>query len=181
MSSVSTKPNKATTLARLQALIAGTRKHSQASTYSLGGVTYTAATLTQEFESLANAITALNEAQVRAKDAVKAQKAMQAKVGPLMRDYKRLLQVTLGTAGTELADYGLQPLKGRKPLDSNQRVAARAKSTATREARGTTSKKQKLAVKGDVTAVHITPVKVAPVAAPSAAPAVPPASNANAR
>ena len=45
---------------------------------------------------------------------------------------------------------------------------------ATRLARGTTSKKQKLAVKGDVTGVIVTPVTHAgPSPSPTAAPAEP--------
>ncbi len=45
---------------------------------------------------------------------------------------------------------------------------------ATRTARGTTSKKQKLAVKGDVTGVLVTPITAAgPSSPPTAAPAVP--------
>jgi hypothetical protein len=64
----------------------------------------------------------------------------------------------------QLADFGLQPPKARKPLTNEQRAAAVAKLRATRAARGTTSKKQKLSVKGDVTGVQITPVRTAPAA-----------------
>jgi hypothetical protein len=131
-------------LALLQALIAGTQKHSPSATFTLGNATYTAATLIQELEHLASAITAATAAHVHAEDAIKAQREVQAKVGPLVRDYKRYLQVTLGTASTELADYGLRPIKARKPLGSDQRAIAKAKLKATRTARGTTSKKQKL-------------------------------------
>jgi hypothetical protein len=92
-------------------------------------------------------------------------------VGPVIRDYKRYLLASFGTAPQTLADFGMQPPKARKPLTSDQRAAAKAKVTATRAARGTTSKKQKLAIKGDVKSVNITPVKVAPVTPPTAAPA----------
>ena len=58
---------------------------------------------------------------------------------------------------------------------TTQQLAARAaKAKATRLARGTTSKKQKLAVKGNVTGVIVTPVTV-PTAATPVSPA-PPAS-----
>jgi hypothetical protein len=67
----------------------------------------------------------------------------------------------------------------REPNDAmgqtqdTQLAARAAKAAATREARGTTSKKQKLAVKGNVTGVTVTPV-TAPSAAPS--PSAQPAS-----
>lgn len=169
--STTTKPNKATASALVQALIAGTQKHAPNGSFTLGSATYTAASLIQQFENLENAMTATNAAHVQAKDAVQAQKAVQATVGPLLVAYKRYLQVTLGT-GTQLADYGLQPLRARKPLTSQEQTVAHAKATATRAARGTKGKKQKLAVKGDVTSVNITPVKVAPVTTATAAPAV---------
>ena len=56
-------------------------------------------------------------------------------------------------------------------MDSGTRAVATAKLRATRTARGTTSKKKKLAVKGDVTGVNITPITHAAASSPSAAPA----------
>ena len=65
---------------------------------------------------------------------------------------------TFGESPEVLADFGLLPKKVRKPLTVEQLAAAKAKRAATRKARGTTSKKQKLAVKGDVTGVVVTPI-----------------------
>jgi hypothetical protein len=48
--------------------------------------------------------------------------------------------------------------KPRKPRTSEQLAATAAKIRATREARGTTSKKQKAQIHGNVTGVTITPV-----------------------
>ena len=90
-----------------------------------------------------------------------------------MRDLRTFLRATFGTAATPLADFGLTPLKAPRPLDSEQRAAATAKLRATRLARGTTSKKQKLAIKGDVTGVLVTPVSLAGPSSPTAAPAGP--------
>src|SRR5260370_38844576 len=59
----------------------------------------------------------------------------------------------------------MQPPKVRTPMDSDKRAGAVAKMRATRKARGTTSRKQKLAIKGDVTGVCITPVSHAEAAA----------------
>jgi hypothetical protein len=50
------------------------------------------------------------------------------------------------------------------------KAVAVAKRDATRQARGTTSKKQKLAVKGDVTGVVLTPVTAPAPATPAPQP-----------
>ncbi len=49
-----------------------------------------------------------------------------------------------------------------KPLSAEARAAATAKARATRKARGTTGKKQKSSITGDVTGVTITPVTSTP-------------------
>ena len=78
-----------------------------------------------------------------------------------VRDYRNFLRATFSTANAQLADFGLAPPRARSPLSSEKRVAAAAKMRATRAARGTTSKKQKLAIKGDVTGVLVTPITAA--------------------
>ena len=80
---------------------------------------------------------------------------------PLIREYTSFLRATFSSATAQLGDFGLQAPKVRQPLSTEKRAAATAKARATRAARGTTSKKQKLAVKGDVTGVIVTPVTAA--------------------
>jgi hypothetical protein len=157
-------------LAQVQAIIAGTQKHTPNGSFTLGGVTYTAAALDQLFQSLAEAIAAVNTQQASTKAAVAALKGVKAKVSPIFVAYKRLLQTTYGTDTQTLSDYGLEPRKAPKPRSGEQIAAATAKAKATREARGTTSKKKKLAVKGNVTGITLTPVTT-PAAAPSTQPA----------
>jgi hypothetical protein len=77
-----------------------------------------------------------------------------------------------------LADFGLQPPKARAPLTSEQKTAATVKAIATRKARGTTSKKQKLAISGHVIGVTVTPI-TEPAASPAAQPASTASSNAS--
>jgi hypothetical protein len=178
MSNTTSKTPKATALARVQAIVAGTNKHFSSGSFTLGNTVYTAAELVKLFESLANAITAVDAAQASAKDAVATLRAEKSTVSPILLAYQRMLLVTYGTATQVLTDFGLQPPKARTPLTSEANAAAAVKRQATRKARGTTSKKQKLAVKGDVTSVVVTPVTRAPASAP-AAPAQP-TSNASA-
>ncbi len=166
-----TKPNKAAALARVQALMAGTQKHFPNGSFTLGKTAYTTASLLAALQSLENAMIALEAGRNSVKDALTALHGVQAKVAPLMRDYKRFLQATFSNAVQELADFGLQPPKVAKPLATEQRTAATAKLRATRKARGTTSKKQKLAVKGGVTGVVVTPTTNASASSPAASPA----------
>ena len=172
MSRVNTlRPNKATALTRVQALIAGTQTHFPSASFTLGGKTYTTATLFQALQRLENAIAALNAAHASVSDAGTALNEVDAAIGPLVRDYRRHVLAAFSTGAQELADFGMQPPKDRKPLSTEERVVATAKLRATRRARGTTSKKQKLAVKGTVTGVEITPVTNRPNPPPAGPPA----------
>ena len=174
MSTITSKQSKASALARVQALMAGTEKHFPNGSFTLGNAAYTTASLVQAFKALADALTVVDAAHASARDAVTALREAETKVAPLLRDYRNFLRATFSTANAELADFGLAPPKARTPLSSEKRVAAAAKTRATRAARGTTSKKQKLAVKGDVTGVLVTPITAAgPSSPPTAAPAVP--------
>jgi hypothetical protein len=169
MSVTTTSQTKAAALALVQALIAGTEKHFPNGSFTLGNVTYTTASLVQELQSLVDPMLALNVAQQGAKDALKATQGAEAKVGPVVRAYKRFVLAAFSNAAQTLADFGLTPPKARAPMTVEQKAAAAAKAKATRTARGTTSKKKKLAVKGNVTGVTVTPItSPSPGPAPSA-------------
>jgi uncharacterized phage infection (PIP) family protein YhgE len=173
MSTITSSKSKATALANVQALIAGTQKHFPNGQFTLGNTAYTTATLVQTLQSLADAITALDAAHSTVKDGVAALRATETKVDPAIRAYTTFLRATFSTATAQLGDFGLQAPKARQPLPTEKRAAATAKLRATRTARGTTSKKQKLAVKGDVTGVTVTPITTPAPASPPAAPAGP--------
>ena len=165
MATSTTNTTKVTLLARVLALIAGTQKHYPNGSFSLLNTTYTTATLVQLLQSLADALNALNAAEASVKDAVLAATAARAKVGPVILAYTRQLRTTFGNATQTLLDFGVEPTKVPAPRTTEQKAAAAAKARATREARGTGSKKQKAAIKGNVTGVTVTPV-TAPAAAP---------------
>jgi hypothetical protein len=169
-----TSNSKAAALARVQGLIAGAQQHFPNGTFTLGNVEYTTASLVQELQDLPDAMTKRDAAETAATDARKAVDDATAQTAPLLRDFKRVVLAAFASTSQSLADFGLQAPKPRKPLSGEARAAATAKSRATRKARGTTSKKQKLAVKGDVTGVVVTPVTSAPA---PASPVAQPASN----
>jgi hypothetical protein len=177
MSSTTSTKTKAAALARVQALIAGTTKHFPNGSLTIGGTVYTAASLIQVLQGLANAMTARNAAEAGAKDALAAEQAAQAQVSPILLAYKRLVLVTYANAAQTLADFGLTPPRARTPLTTEQLAARAAKAKATRTARGTTSKKQKLAIKGNVTGAPVIPV-TPPAATPPASPPAQPVSTA---
>jgi hypothetical protein len=166
MSSTTSK-TKAAALAHVQALIAGTTKHFPNGQFTIGNTTYASAEIVQTLQGLANAMLARDAAEASAKDALKAAQVAQSQVGPILRAYVRLVLVTFGSASQTLADFGLAPPKARVPLTAQQLAAKAAKAKATRAARGTASKKQKLAVKGDVTGVIVTPVAAPTPAKPT--------------
>jgi hypothetical protein len=172
MSSIALVTSKATALARVQALIAGTQKHFPDGQFTLGNTSFTTASLVQTLKSLEDALTALNDAHAKVKDGVAALRTMEAKVGPVIRSYTSYLRAAFSDAA-QLYDFGVKAQKARKPLATDKRVVATAKLKATRSARGTKSKKQKLAVKGDVTGVVVTPVTAPSHASPTATPAAP--------
>ncbi len=150
--------------------MAGTELHFPTGPIRFGNATYDATSLNQELQILVEAITALVAAQIAVRVAMTAMQGAEAKVGPTASAYRRFIQATFAGAIHELADFGLQPVKVAAPLTSEKRVVAVAKARATREARGTTSKKQKLAIHGNVTGVTVIPVTTPP-ASPETAPA----------
>jgi hypothetical protein len=169
MSSIAPKESNAVALARVQALIAGTLKHFPAGSFTLGSTVFTTTTLVLLLQSLADSIASLNAAQASAKDALVAAQGTKAKVGPFVQAYMRLVLAAFSNTAQTLADFGLEPPKARAPRTSEQKVIAAAKARATRIARGTTSRKQKLTVKGNVTGVSVTPITT-PATEPSTQP-----------
>jgi hypothetical protein len=163
------KPNKASALAAVRDLIAGTQKHTPTGSLTFGGATYTSASLVQLFQSLVDAMTAHDEAEATAKDLLAALRDVAAKVRPVLGAYRKYLAATYGNATQTLSDYGLKPHKAPAPRTVEQKAASAAQLRATRKARGTSSKKKKASIKGVVT-----PAPETPVAAPSPAPAAKP-------
>ncbi|HEY3817061.1 MAG TPA: hypothetical protein VGL81_07820 [Polyangiaceae bacterium] len=156
----------------MQSMIDGLQKNSPNGQFTLGGTTFTTASLVALFQSVITAMANVTAAQASATDAVAAMNGVVAKAEPVFRSLKSNLLNTNGAATSTLANFGLEPPQARTPQTSAEKTAAVEKAKATRAARGTTSKKQKLKVTGNVTGIIVTPV-TAPAAAPS--PAVQPA------
>jgi hypothetical protein len=162
----SSKQSKASLLALIQGLIAGTQKHSPNGQFQLGNVTYSSASLLQVFQNLQTAITAQDVADASAKDALLATRDAETTAKPLITAYRRYLQTIYGKASQVLVDYGLTPAKAPKPLTVEAKAAKVKLNLATRKARGTVGPKKRLEIKGTVESAA-EPVSVSPTAAPA--------------
>jgi hypothetical protein len=157
--------NKTNEAALALKLAAGTQKHlgTAAELFVDGG----SITPAQVIANL-NEYAALRADVESAKAAYQAKLAVEQKQGAPLRSfygaYIRFVHVAYDGAPAVLVDFGLAPKKARAPLTTEQRAAVKAKAAATRAARGTLGKKQKLLVKGQVTGVVVTPVTATPPA-----------------
>jgi hypothetical protein len=163
------KTNQATTLAQLQALIAGLQKQLPNGSFTLVSTAYTTATLVQALQGTIAALNAVTAAHAGLKAALTAWDAEVAKMGSIIQALKRTLQSMYANAPDTLALFGLEPRKVPAPRTAAQKAASAAKAAATREARGTTGKKKKAQITGNVTGVTITPITTpAPTPTPTA-------------
>jgi hypothetical protein len=147
--------------------MAGIDKHITGSV-TIGGVTYTPATLKQVFSDENTAITATEALHTQVTDQVQVTNAAKAKgalVYGLLRSY--LIGQYGKQANTVLGDFGMEAPKtmGAKTLES--KTAAATKRAATRQVRNTMGSVQKKSVKG----VMEVPVKavttIVPVTSPT--------------
>jgi hypothetical protein len=168
--------NKQSLVAEYQAIIAGLQKHNPNLTILIASQTYTSAQLVQALQTLISSGNAVLTARTAAHDAVVADAKVEAQYAPLIRELKQSIALMYSNAATTLADFGITPRKPRKPLSTEALAARAAKAKATRVARGTTSKKQKATVTGNVTGVNIVPVTGSASSAAPPAPATAPAS-----
>jgi hypothetical protein len=91
-----------------------------------------------------------------------------AQNGQIVKGIRDSIAVQFSNNATTLAEFMITPRKPYTPLSIAARAAADAKAKATREARGTTSKKQKAQISGNVTGVTITPITTGTAAASTA-------------
>jgi hypothetical protein len=141
------KKTKASTLAHVQALIAGTQKHFPTGSLTFGNATTTSAALVKLLQGLVDALTTVVAAQKNAKDAVTALHAAEAIVDPTLRAFESFLHAMFGNSAQALADFDLVPHKARKKLTSVQSAAKASRAKATRALRGTKGSHAKAAIK----------------------------------
>jgi hypothetical protein len=150
-------------------LIAGTKKRFPVGSQVLqfGGTTHTVDQVTSSLQTFVTNRTAVATARSALQVTLDADEAAAPAILALLGEYTKFLRATFGTAADALADFDLTPPKVPAPRTAAEKAVAAAKAKATRAARGTTSAKQKKAVKGNVTAtVVVTPAAPEPAPAP---------------
>jgi len=161
--------------AQVTNMITGVKKQypngSQVLTY--GGTTQTVDQVTGAMQAFVNNRAAVTTAQATVKVKVAAEKAQAPSLLATIDGFVEFVRTTFGNSADVLGGMDIPPLKERVPMTAEAKAVAAAKRVATREARGTTSKKAKKNVKGNVTAaLVVTPATPSAPAAP-VAPAAP--------
>jgi hypothetical protein len=165
--------SKVVTQQQYQALLTGLPKYCPTTTFVIGGTSYTTAQVVTLVTSILDVASAVAPAKAAAKAAVAAAEAKVAADGQIVKGVREIVALMFNNAPQTLASLDIQPRKSPQPLSAEARVAAAAKAEATRKARGTTGKKQKAAITGNVTGVTITPITGSTVAAAAAGTSVP--------
>ena len=145
-------------VAELRSLQAGIAKHMGAETCSLSGKDYTAADLVARLQVWLDAEILVEAAQARHAEAVAKSDKLRETEGPFARSVRDAFRLRFGHTLTALADFGIAPKKARRAPTNEEELVRIARNNATRVERKTMGKKQKKAIKGNVTGVVITPV-----------------------
>jgi hypothetical protein len=167
--------------AQVAKIIAGTKKRFPNGSQSLtvGGVARTVDQLTAEMQTFVDNRSAVETAQAATKVKVDAERTQAPSLLAIIAAFVTYIRLTFGNSPDALADFGLAPPKVRTPLTAEAKAVAAAKRVATREARGTTNKKDKQSVKGNTTAkLVVTPAASPAPSTPVASPAPVASSNA---
>jgi hypothetical protein len=164
-----TSQSIADTVVHVTKLIAGTKKRfpTGSQVLSFGGGTHTVDEVTGALQAFVDHRTAVDTARAAMQVALDAEEAAAPALLALLGEYTKFLRSTFGTGADVLGDFDLAPPKVPAPRTTAEKAVSAAKGKATRQARGTTSAKQKKGVKGNVTAtLVVTPVASAPLPAP---------------
>jgi hypothetical protein len=162
-------PNRPITQAHDGQVIVGIKKDLQnVSSVPIGGSTFTLATIETLLQSRIDAANAVDVARAKWLEATATYQALNAQVTPVVRGLRRFVIDAFGENSPVLADFGFSPPK-KAVLTPEQNVAKALKAAATRKARGTMGKKEKLKIKGTVaTTAPETPASPVPSPAPTA-------------
>ncbi len=161
-----------------QQVILGIKQDLQSmSAIPVGGTTYTPTALMALIQSRIDATNEVVTAKAAWLNASKTYKAIDAQVALVIRELRNVVIGYFGAASPKLADFGFAAPK-RTPLTPAKKAAAALKRAATRKARGTMGKKQKLAITGATASAPAAPAPAPAAPAPSANAAPAPAPQA---
>jgi hypothetical protein len=145
--------NESLTLMQTRATraIAGVQKNlSTMAAINLAGVPFTPTSLIALLQAYANLVTALLAADAQLHDTVLSERAQRKQVLSVLLALERFVSNLLGPSSTKLGDFGFSPKKVGKESVATKAEALK-KSEATRVARHTMGKKEKLSITGSAT------------------------------
>jgi hypothetical protein len=145
-------------------LIVGATKHLPTGpAVSFDGSAYTQDQVTEMLQALVDLRANVDAAKAAVKDHLALEAARAPALAAFSRQFRAFIKAAYANSPSALADFGISP-RARVAQTVETKTAAVAKRAATRAARHTMGPKQRLAVKGDVTGVVVSPV-TAPVPA----------------
>ena len=159
--------NRASNQARDTKVIASIGAHfTSATKFTFGGVDYKAKEIQQLLQSRIDAASATEAARAKWLTASAAELEKTTACEEVLLALKSHLVTTYGASSQIVADFGFTPKQRQTTADVTAKAVVKRK--ATREARGTMGKRQRLKIKGEV-----------PSEASPATPAAPPAPASN--
>jgi hypothetical protein len=130
---------------------------SASATFELPSGTFTVPELTEEIDEYLGAVSDVSAAALAFHAAVEREKKLRASAFARRAELKAVIAARVGKHATGMASYGFAPAKVRV-VSPKAKLLGAIKAKATRLARGTMGRRQKLAITGNVTGVSITPV-----------------------
>jgi hypothetical protein len=150
--------------------IAGVSKNlSATASINLAGVSFTPTSLNALLQAYANLVTALLAAHAQLHGTVLSERTQRKQVLAVLLALEGFVSNLFGPSSTTLGDFGFTPKKAVK-VPVATKAEAQVKSKATRVARGTMGKKEKLGITGESTAS--TPPATTPATTNGATPKV---------
>jgi hypothetical protein len=134
-------------------LIEGTNRHLEKGwSLIVAGTKYTQSQIIELLQSRVDAVQAAAAARAAWSGARAHDEELSGRTAEVVQAVRQTLLVMFRRSPEVLADFGLAPPKARRALTSAERVVKAARAKATREARHTLGKRQRLAIHGTVPA-----------------------------
>jgi hypothetical protein len=115
-------------------------------TVMINGTAMTQAQIDTQLKSYIGTFAAADTAKSAYQAALVARRNVQVEARDFYLQLKKAVIAYFGAQSAQLADFGLSPAKAKVPKTSAEKAIIAAKAKLTRQARGTTSKKQKAAI-----------------------------------
>ena len=151
-------PTEKSVIDGLRALAQGLETYLPNESFFYASESHTGAEVIAEVRSLLANGTALLSARAALKDAARDFQEACVDKAPFLAARREMLQLAYSNDTGKLAEFGLAPLRHRAPPTTEEILLRNAKALSTRKERRTMGKRQRAAIKGNVTGVTITPV-----------------------